>query len=186
MAKTIEERLQALEDREEILKLKARYVNYNDGGWNGPTHTNPQAVADMFTEDGIWDGAPDSGYAKGRQQIKELFESFGAVPFIVHYVTNPLIEIDGDTATGHWHALVTATMPGPQAIWILGIYKDDYVRRPEGWKFKSLRFDTIAATPYEKGWAKQRLAYAESPFKNVPVGDAQLPPPFAKAISDDP
>jgi len=53
MSRTIEERLRALEDREEILRLKARYVNYNDGGWNGPTHANPQAVADMFVEDGI-------------------------------------------------------------------------------------------------------------------------------------
>jgi len=89
--------------------------------------------------------------------------AFGAEPFIVHYVTNPLIEIDGDTATGHWHALVTATMPGPQAVWILGIYKDDYVRCPDGWKFKRLRFDTIASSPYEQGWAKQRHAYKKSP-----------------------
>ncbi len=184
MSKTIEKRLQALEDREEILKLKARYDNYNDGGWSGPTHTDPQAVADMFTEDGVWDGAPDSGYAKGREQIRELFQAFGAVPFIIHYVTNPLIEIDGDTATGHWHALVTATMPGPQALWILGIYKDDYVRCPDGWKFKKLRFDTIASTPYEKGWAKQRLVSAESLFENQTLGDTQLPTQSTKAGSD--
>jgi hypothetical protein len=97
MSKTIEQRLQAIEDREEIIKLKARYVNYNDGGWKGPTHTKPEAVADMFVEDGVWDGNPNAGYAKGRSAIKELFEGFGVVPFIVHYVTNPLIEIDGDT-----------------------------------------------------------------------------------------
>ena len=105
MSKTIEERLRALEDREELIKLKARYVNYNDGGWQGPTHTDPDAVADLFVEDGIWDGSPNAGYAKGRAEIKALFEHFRAVKFIVHYVTNPLIEVDGDTATGHWHAL---------------------------------------------------------------------------------
>jgi ketosteroid isomerase-like protein len=165
MGRSIEQRLQALEDREEIIKLKARYVNYNDGGWNGPTHASPQAVADMFVEDGVWDGAPNSGYAKGRAQIKELFDSFAVVPFIVHYVTNPVIDIDGDAATGHWHALVTATMPGPQAVWILGLYKDEYVRCPDGWKFKTLRFDTIASTPYEQGWAKQLHAYEETPFE---------------------
>src|SRR5271169_3635758 len=96
MSKTIEERLQALEDREELIKLKARYVNYNDGGWQGPTHTNADAVADMFVEDGVWDGSPDAGYAKGRAEIKALFQQFRAVKFIVHYVTNPLIEVDGD------------------------------------------------------------------------------------------
>jgi hypothetical protein len=133
-------------------------------------------VADMFVEDGIWEGAPNSGYASGRQQIRELFEAFGAVPFIVHYVTNPLIEIDGDSATGNWHALVTATMPGQQAVWILGIYKDEYIRCPDGWRFKTLRFDTIASTPYEKGWAKQLHAYAESPFENHPADLAHLSP----------
>lgn len=101
MSRSLEERVRILEDQQEIIKLKAKYVNYNDGGWKGPTHTNPQAVADMFTEDGVWDGRPGTGYAKGRAEIKQLFETFGAVPFIVHYVTNPLIEVDGDTATGH-------------------------------------------------------------------------------------
>ncbi|HEV7444700.1 MAG TPA: nuclear transport factor 2 family protein, partial [Steroidobacteraceae bacterium] len=67
MSKTIEERLRVLEDREEIIKLKARYVNYNDGGWNGPTHAHPDEVADMFVENGIWDGTPTAGYAKGRE-----------------------------------------------------------------------------------------------------------------------
>ena len=51
MSKTIEERLRTLEDREELIKLKARYVNYNDGGWQGPTHTDADAVADTKTLD---------------------------------------------------------------------------------------------------------------------------------------
>ena len=42
-----------MEDREERVKLKARYVNYNDDGCKGPTHTQPAAVADLFAEDGL-------------------------------------------------------------------------------------------------------------------------------------
>ena len=164
MSKTLEQRVQVIEDRDEIVKLKARYVNYNDGGWKGPTHTNPQAVADMFVEDGVWDGRPSSGYAVGRSAIKQLFEAFQVVPFIVHYVTNPIIEVDGDLATGHWHALVTMTMPDQQALWTLGLYIDKYVRTPDGWKFKSLRFDTASTAPYELGWAKMQNAYQENPF----------------------
>ncbi len=164
MGRSLEERVKILEDQQDIIKLKARYVNFNDGGWKGPTHSDPQAVADMFTEDGTWDGRPSTGYAKGRAEIRQLFETFGAVPFIVHYVTNPVIEVDGDTATGHWHALVTMTVPGEQALWNLGLYIDEYARTADGWKFKSLRFETAATTPYELGWAKQRLLYAEDPF----------------------
>lgn len=166
MGRSLEERVKVLEDQQAIIKLKARYVNCNDGGWKGPTHSDPQAVADMFTEDGVWDGRPSTGYAKGRAEIRQLFEAFGAVPFIVHYVTNPVIEVDGDTATGHWHALVTITAPGEQALWNLGLYIDEYARTGDGWKFKSLRFETAATTPYELGWAKQRLLYAEDPFAN--------------------
>jgi ketosteroid isomerase-like protein len=165
MNKTLEQRVQALEDREAIVKLKARYVNYNDGGWNGPTHTNPQAVADMFVEDGVWDGRPSSGYAKGRKEIRQLFEGFGAVPFIVHYVTNPIIEVEGDFATGHWHALVTMTVPGGQALWTLGLYIEEYARTADGWKFKSLKFVTASTTPYELGWGKMQFAYKDDPFK---------------------
>lgn len=166
MQKTLEERVKVLEDQQEIIKLKARYVNYNDGGWRGPTHTDPQAVADLFTDDGIWDGRPSSGYAEGKAQIKQLFETFGAVPFIVHYVTNPLIEVAGDRATGHWHALVTMTTPTDNALWTFGLYIEEYERTADGWKFKSLRFDTAATTPYELGWAKQRTLYTGNPFED--------------------
>jgi hypothetical protein len=164
MQRTIEERLQILEDREEIIRLKARYVNLNDGGWTGPTHSNPQAVAEMFVEDGIWDGRPTTGYAVGRQAIKELFDAFQIVPFIVHYVTNPIIEIDGDRAKGHWHALVTMTMPDRQALWNLGLYHEEYIRTVEGWKFKTLRFETAAISPYELGWGKLQQAYSHDPL----------------------
>jgi SnoaL-like domain len=163
MSKTIEERLQALEDREELINLKARYVNYNDGGWQGPTHTDPDAVADMFVEDGIWDGSPNAGYAQGRAEIKALFERFRAVKFIIHYLANPLIEVDGDRATGHWHALVTSTMPDDTSLWILGLYKEQYVRTSQGWKIKVLRFETAVAAPYELGWGKAMQSAAAKP-----------------------
>jgi hypothetical protein len=165
MSKSLEQRIQVLEDQHALAELKATYVNFNDGGWKGPTHANPQAVAGLFTEDGTWDGRPSAGYARGRAEIQQLFEAFGAVRFILHYITNPMITIDGDEATGHWHALVAMTTPADQAMWIMGLYIDKFARTPEGWKFKSLRFETAAATAYELGWAKQRMLFAEDPFE---------------------
>ena len=49
VARSLEERVQALEDRDAIAEMQARYVNYNDGGWTGPTHQHPKAVAALFT-----------------------------------------------------------------------------------------------------------------------------------------
>jgi ketosteroid isomerase-like protein len=150
----IERRLQVIEDREAIIKLKGTYVNYNDGGWKGPTHQFPDEVAELFTEDGIWDGRPDTGYAEGRDQIRKLFNEFQIMPFIIHYVTNPVIEIDGDSGKGHWHAIVTANMPDGTARWILGYYIETYQRTADGWKFKTLRFEAGVNRPYSEGWGK--------------------------------
>lgn len=165
-SETLEQRVRILEDRHEIATLKARYVNLNDGGWKGPTHAYPQAVADLFVEDGVWDGRPSTPLAQGREAIRTIFENFGVVPFVVHYVANPIIEVDGDTASGHWHALVTMTVPGGQALWIMGYYLEDYARTEDGWKFKMMRFETAATTPYELGWGKQQNLYSEDPFEH--------------------
>ncbi len=154
MTKTLEERVRALEDREELIQLKARYVNINDGGWKGPTHRDPGAIADMFTEDGVWDARPNAGYAEGREAIRAVFENFAAFKFIVHMPLAPIIEIDGDVATGNWHVLVASTMPDDSALWILGLYHEKYVRTESGWKIKHLRFEEIVTAPYDLGWSK--------------------------------
>ncbi|WP_051361728.1 nuclear transport factor 2 family protein [Solimonas soli] len=173
MDKTLEQRVQALEDQQAIVRLKARYVNLNDGGWGGVgTHRFAAEVADMFVEDGVWDGRPNAGYAEGRDGIRELFERFTAVPFIVHYVTNPLIEVDGDAATGHWHVLVTATMPDREALWTLGTYAEQYVRTAQGWKFKTLRFVAAANTTYALGWGKKQFAFGEQGFSEIAMPGA--------------
>ncbi|MEM5388822.1 nuclear transport factor 2 family protein [Paraburkholderia phymatum] len=159
MQRTLEERLRILEDQHEIAQLQARYVDLNDGGWQGPTHCQPLAVANLFVDDGIWEGPP--GCAQGREAIAELFRSFQAIPFIVHYVTNPLIVVDGDSAHGEWHAIVTSTTPpdrgASQALWTLGKYVNDYSRTPAGWRYTRLRFAAAAITPFELGWAKQQF-----------------------------
>ena len=165
--KSIEKRLQVLDDQQAIIKLKAQYVNYNDGGWEeqGPTHSYPDAVAEMFTDDAVWDGRPKTGYAEGKEAIRQLFNDFKIMPYIIHYVSNPLIEVDGDTATGHWHALVTATMPNlgqdganGQARWVFGMYKEEYLRTADGWKIKKLRFEHASNTDYDKGWALEQFS----------------------------
>lgn len=163
MRNTIEERLRAIEDREEIAQMQAQYVDLNDGGWDGPTHCHPDAVASLFVEDGVWEGPP--GRAQGPEAIAALFRSFQAIPFIVHYVTNPLIVVQDDTAHGEWHAIVTSTIPSailpegaqPQALWTLGKYINDYVRTSAGWRYKRLNFVASAITPFELGWSRQQF-----------------------------
>lgn len=163
MAKTLEARIRIIEDREEIVRLRARYCNINDGGWDGmPTHHDIDELVNMFVPDGIWDGGPRIGArAEGHDQIRALFTHFRSVEFVIHNVMNPIIDIDGDTAHGDWHAIITSTVgtgPNRQATWVFGKYQEDYVRTPEGWKIKHLHF-TVSANPlYELGWGKAQFS----------------------------
>lgn len=158
MNKSLEERIQRLEDIDAIAKLQARYIDYNDGGWKGGTHLFPEAVADLFVADGVWEGPSGTARAVGREAIIELFRQFAAVPFIVHCITNPIIEVDGDTAHGEWHAIIPTTMPDGLALWTIGKYINDYVRTAQGWKYQSLYFEAATVTPYDQGWGKVQFA----------------------------
>jgi hypothetical protein len=127
MSKSLEARLQALEDREEIARLKARYCQLNDGGWNGPTHAHVDEVVDLFVEDAVW---------------------------------------DGDTATGNWHAIIPGTDAQKQALWTFGLYKETYVRTPQGWRFNTVTFEPAANAPYDQGWGKSQFFAAAQPFES--------------------
>lgn len=152
----IEERLRLLEDREEIVQLKARYCNLNDGGWReqGPTHAHVEELKALFVEDAEWDGGPIVGRATGRGEIGVLFSTFQTIPFVIHNVMNPVIEISGNRARGNRHAVIAATNPEGQALWTFGIYNEEYVHTAEDWRYKSLVFIPATNVPYELGWGK--------------------------------
>lgn len=96
ISKTIEQRIQRLEDIEALRQLKHRYCAYCDAGYDAAPLTA------LFTDDAIWDGGP-MGYFVGRAAIHEFFAGCSKlIPFAIHHVTNPIIEVEGDRATGEW------------------------------------------------------------------------------------
>ena len=144
----LEKRIQALEDIEAIKQLKVRYMQACDD------HYNPEAIAACFTEDGIWDGRNDGEFV-GREAIKEFFRGCNeATPFSVHIATAPIIQVDGDTATGTWYLWMCSTSKLNGACWYCGKYRDDYVKVNGQWLHKVLRHENLFATRYEDGWEK--------------------------------
>lgn len=145
----LERRIQRLEDLEAIKQLKARYALACDAGYDA------EALAAMFTVDAVWDGGP-LGRNEGREAIRRFFQgSSHRISFAVHNIVSPVIEIDGDTATGIWYLLQTCTyIDGNQAVWGAATYHDRYFREDGAWKFRHVRLESHFWTPYEDGWAR--------------------------------
>ena len=132
----LEERITRLEDIEAIKQLKARYCHICDD-----TH-NPDSIAGVFAEDGIWESV-DFGKAQGHKDIRELFSGFRKLfTFSQHNITNPVITVDGDRATGIWYIMGPRTLTeNNKEIWMAARYDDDYVKIDGEWKYQHLRVD---------------------------------------------
>ena len=147
----IERRLRVLEDIEEIKKLKARYCSYCDN------HHDPDGIAGLFTEDGVWDGGT-RGMAQGRDAIRDLFTRITPmVPFSVHMLMNPIIEVEGDRARGSWYFFGALTVAGEnEAVWASARYDDEYARVDGEWKCRRFKVSFFFWTPFDQGWVRNR------------------------------
>ena len=146
----LEERITRLEDLEAIKQLKARYCEICDDDHN------PERIASIFTEDGTWEGR-GIGNAQGHQEIKELFQNFQrTISYAQHMVLNPIIEVDGTSATGIWYFFGPFTFyENNQAMWQAARYREDYEKVDGIWKIKHLRVKGPSmSAKYEAGWAK--------------------------------
>jgi len=132
---SIEQRIQELEDIEEIRKLKAAYCAACDDDHNG------DAVAALYVSDGTW-GATGRDPEVGTDAIAAFMYGVrerGDMARSAHQVFNPVISVEGDTATGDWRLLMMYTATDEQSfVRIIGTYHDNYVRTSDGWKFQSL------------------------------------------------
>jgi hypothetical protein len=144
-----------LEDIEAIKILKARYGYYCDDSYD------PEGISSLFVEDGVWDGGQFGRY-EGRQAIHDFFRDLARdkIGFAMHLFMNPLIEVAGDTAKGHWYLLCPLTLhEGNQATWCAGRYFEEYVKLDGEWRYKLLRFAPYFITPFDKGWAEKKFIF---------------------------
>ena len=133
-ATELEQRITRLEDIEAIKQLKARYCEVCDDDHN------PDRITSLFAEDAIWESA-DFGKAEGHAAIRELFTGFKKMfNFSQHNIMNPIIEVDGDRATGVWYIMGPWTYTeNNEEKWMALRYDDDYVKRDGEWKYQHLR-----------------------------------------------
>lgn len=128
-ARTLEQRVGALEDLRAIELLKHRYLRACD-------RQQPDVVRDCFTPDAIidYEGFP----VLDREAFVDTYQTLGCLSHIVdmHHGQNPVIELTGpDSARGWFDLFFYQLEEGetPRLHLSAVAYEDDYVRRDGRW-----------------------------------------------------
>jgi ketosteroid isomerase-like protein len=144
-----------VKSRQEIKELKYEYFHTVDV-------RDPEAFTELFTEDAVLDiQALDDpwGRYEGHEEIRECIELLIAqFDLELHFGINPVIEVDGETATGRWYFFGTFVFADteyvdPMDAWETGIYHEKYRQVDGEWKFEEVFVDTVAVFPYDEGFS---------------------------------
>ena len=134
----VEKRLKVLEDIEEIKSMHNEYVfRLVNREWD--------AMAECFAENATAD-IGRHGLRKGKKEIARLFSEVIARINVgrgrdAHFVTQPVITVDGDKARGHWMLyIVISDKETGFARLSQGRYDVEYVREGGKWIFSALKY----------------------------------------------
>lgn len=116
-----------------IQRLKHEYCFTIDGG-------RYEEWASLFTDDGRF--VRDNGdsyegheelYAFASEEFDEAFVQSA------HVVTNPLVEVDGEEATGEWYLLLCYQTREGETGWTQAKYDDEYRKVDGEWRVAESR-----------------------------------------------
>lgn len=155
----LELRIQRLEDIEAIKVLKAMYCDFCDRGYDA------DGIASLMTEDAVWDGGATFGVRHGREEIRQHFQGASTrVTIARHQVMNPMIEINGDEATGQWLLFQPCTDGASgAAVWLAATYRDRYQRVEGRWLIAETHIDVAFFSRYDKGWVEEQFLPGRAP-----------------------
>ncbi len=139
---SLEAKIEKLEAHQAIQELKAAYFT----AWDSLllSHGDGAEVVSLFTEDAKLDLGELAGCHEGKANIQECYKKLarrsGRIPRCTkHMGMNPVIKVDGNTATGTWQLVWLAEDPKGNCLWSLNHYQDTYEKGADGqWRFSSL------------------------------------------------
>lgn len=142
----LEARVQVMEDLEAIRRLKARYCQICDDGHN------PDEMVELFAPDGIWESSGGQGVYRGHEAIHGAFTGFcETIKRSQHNVSNPIIDVRGDSASGTWHFSgwldfgdEIPPWATARSVWALAHYEERYVKIRGRWMFQHLKAIRVA------------------------------------------
>ncbi len=156
-------RVQVLEDKDDIRRLKATYCELCDNGLDKEDVLNE--LLGHFINDAKLDfGMGEGSTFEGLDGLKLFFGQVvpGSVSFSMHMVHNSIIDIDGDTAKGRYYfEAPTTNAVSKDAQWMAGRYIEEYVRVDNVWKYKSICVEWNYVASYKEGWGDLSADFKE-------------------------
>ncbi|MFC0040048.1 nuclear transport factor 2 family protein [Actinomadura rayongensis] len=132
-AMTLEDRVRRLEDLEQIREVTARYAHATNRGFAGRT-IDWDALETVYTEDSEWHSVDMDLHVSGRKSILDVLRKVApTVDIAMHSFTSPLIDLDGDTATGRW-IMPIGSVHGGQLRSVFMDAAFTYQRTAAGWR----------------------------------------------------
>ena len=124
-------------DIEQIKQLQNKYVN-------ALAYINWDDIIECFAEDSSID-VQFGGLIKGRQNIARFFREMLSQIHIGKegiFAIHPLIDVNGDSATGNWlmYIMYADHRTWASRYWLQGIYDVKFTRDNNVWKFKHLQW----------------------------------------------
>jgi ketosteroid isomerase-like protein len=145
MAKSIDQIVTELADRESIRELPQRYC---DCVWRNDI----EGIVGLFTEDASFSitAGNSENTTTGRANLQKMYKDALASVTPRPYIHNHVVELKGGgRATGRCY--VELRDASNDMKWIgTGYYHDDYAKVGDEWKFQTRRFKAVRFDPREK------------------------------------
>ena len=132
----IDARLRRLEDERAVLRTLHLYGQCIDKG-------REEEYLDLWTDDAAFDARGRSPgdvtrVVRGRAALAEFAAGFSRPPlgWHQHQVLEPVVDVDGDTATATSYFAVLREEEDAPLVWVFGRYRDTLARCADGrWRF---------------------------------------------------
>jgi len=136
---TLEERLQAVEDRLEIYNVISAYGPSVDG-------CNLEAMGQVYAEHGVYD-VRDYRYMDGLEDIRDMMNGVGHRTLTgagaAHIGTLPHVELDGDRAIATNYSIILGRREGEPVMLRLNISRIYLSRGKDGWRIDRRIIDPL-------------------------------------------
>ena len=138
----LQKKIGIIEDIEAIKRLQYRYIECL-------SFTKWDELLECFSENSevdLGEGTEKSTIIKGKEEISKLFKEGVSRSHLGRegiFVVHPVIDVEGDRATGKWLSYfmnIRSRGREPLLLWMQGIYECKYVKENNKWKFSLLKW----------------------------------------------